>query len=121
MWQVDSTAGPDGAYGVALTVSAAAPFADMAVEITVPAGVSVVEGTTRWSGPLRAGEAHTLSLRVRVSQPAAIGAKISGKTASNVHFMTAVTAHVPESNDKKPAPVSPGAPPTPGVREYRSP
>jgi hypothetical protein len=126
-WQVDSTAGDEGVYGVALTVLARSEFPELAVEMAVPAEFEVLEGNPAWSGPLARDETRTFALRVRVPAPGTITARVSGKTASNVQFSRTVSVDVPESQNEptEAGKAGPASPPvsgdhSPQIRELPS-
>jgi len=126
-WQVDSTAGADGVYGVALNVLARADFTDLAVDMALPAGFEVLEGNPAWAGPLGRDETRTVQVRVRTRAPGTVTARVSGKTASNVQFQRTVSVDVPEPNQQpseavKTGPTDPAASgdATPGIHELPS-
>jgi hypothetical protein len=126
-WQVDSTAGADGDYGVALTVLARSDFPDLAVEFALPAGFSVLDGDLTWAGSMARDETRTFRVRVHAPAPGTVSARVSGGTASNVQFSRTVSVDVPEPKNE---PATSGkadatregmsAEPAPRVREFPS-
>jgi len=119
-WQVDSTDGADGVYGVALTVLARSDFPDLAVELALPAEFEALGGELRWAGPLARDQTHTLQVRVRATAPGTVTAHVSGKTASNVQFSRTVRVDVPEP-ENRPSEAGKTGPDAPGVSRDESP
>jgi hypothetical protein len=60
-------AAPGQTFRLTLTATAAVACPDTTLELTIPAGATLVSGATQWTGPL--GEAETRTLVVDVSVP----------------------------------------------------
>lgn len=124
-WQVDSVGAGEGSYEVALTVTARAPFPNVAVALELPDGMALLDGEPRWDGDLEDNEAHTVRIRVGAPAPGVVRAQVIGKTASNVQIRRTVRIKVPEPETREPETRKPGgvvseSPETPGIRELPS-
>jgi len=99
-----------------LTVTPILTMTRLSIAIAV-SGTAQPSGNTDWQGPLAAREPVSLVVWVPSAAKGTVTARITGVTASNVHFSVASAAHVPEppaiSSPPKPRPM-----PTPGVREF---
>ncbi len=127
-WEVNSPVAPDEAFRLALTVEAKVDFLSVQMEPSAKGGARFTRVPALWEGSMARGERVRVVFEATGAPGGRVSVRISGQTASNVHFSRTFTAYVPPKppidplNDRQSAEDDPRpkASKTPGIHEILS-